>query len=329
MRKPWIGLLLCGLAVAACSSGGTSNAVESPGPTVSSTATSSPTDTSTEEAIYLTPASSASIAGRNFSIERLLIDGEEQLLHSLVGGEAPSLEFGDDAFTMTIPCHPASGTYVVEAGHLVTSGMSVGGSHDCTREADMQEELLVRLIANDPAIEESDGILVLRGARATVEAREGSPLTSGSPLRLDGIGPVRIGMTTTEASRASGKSIRVDPASSPHPSSCAFATIEGMSHIAFMVISERIQRVDVGPESSVRTVSGVGIGDSDDEVQRIYGDRTRVEPHPYDEEGRYLVYDSPEPSQRGLLLIFETDGTRVTSFRAGERGAVEAPEGCA
>ena len=42
-----------------------------------------------------------------------------------------------------------------------------------------------------------------------------------------------------------------------------------------------------------------------------------------------LIYDSPEPSQRKLLLIFETDGTRVTSLRAGERGAVEAPEGYA
>ncbi|HEV2810763.1 MAG TPA: hypothetical protein VGV93_10255 [Acidimicrobiales bacterium] len=72
----------------------------------------------------------------------------------------------------------------------------------------------------------------------------------------------------------------------------------------------------------------MGIGDSEGEVQRIYGDRTRVKPHPYNEEGRYLIYDSDEPSQHGLLLIFETDGTRVTSFRAGERGAVEAPEGC-
>ncbi|HVL04274.1 MAG TPA: hypothetical protein VM386_07550 [Acidimicrobiales bacterium] len=103
-----------------------------------------------------------------------------------------------------------------------------------------------------------------------------------------------------------------------------------MPHIGFMVISDRIQRVDVGPESSVRKVSGVGIGDSEGDVQRIYGDRTRVEPHPYNEEGRYLIYDSAEPSQHGLLLIFvETDGTGVTSFRAGERSAVEAPEGCA
>ena len=31
----------------------------------------------------------------------------------------------------------------------------------------------------------------------------------------------------------------------------------------------------------------------------------------------------------GKLLIFETDGKKVTSFRAGEEGAVQAIEGCA
>ena len=38
-----------------------------------------------------------------------------------------------------------------------------------------------------------------------------------------------------------------------------------------------------------KPTTGVGIGDSEGEVQRIYGDRTRVEPHPYNEEGRYLI----------------------------------------
>lgn len=76
-------------------------------------------------------------------------------------------------------------------------------------------------------------------------------------------------------------------------------------------------------------MSGVRVGDSEAEVRRVYGERLRVEQHPYREAGHYLVYDSPEPSQQGLLLIFETDGATVTSFRAGQRGAVLAPEGCA
>lgn len=96
-----------------------------------------------------------------------------------------------------------------------------------------------------------------------------------------------------------------------------------------MVIDGRIRRVDVGPGSSVATVSGVGIGDTEAEVHRVYGEGLRVEQHPYRDNGNILAYESPEPSQRELLLIFETDGTKVTGFRAGEREAVEAPEGCA
>ena len=42
-----------------------------------------------------------------------------------------------------------------------------------------------------------------------------------------------------------------------------------------------------------------------------------------------VVYESDQPSQRGFRLIFETDGSRVEAFRAGEREAVELPEGCA
>ncbi len=161
-------------------------------------------------------------------------------------------------------------------------------------------------------------------------ANTDAELTSSSRLRLDGIGPVRLGMTTDEASRVTGKRIRVGPNSgSPNPASCAVARPEGGPEIKFMVIDGRIRRVDISPPSSIATVSGVRIGDSEAKVHRVYGPRVRVEPHPYDEGGRYLVYDSREASQRGLLLIFETDGTRVTSLRAGARSAVEAPEGCA
>jgi hypothetical protein len=137
-------------------------------------------------------------------------------------------------------------------------------------------------------------------------------LTATSRLRHDGIGPVRVGMTLAQASRVMGKPLRVDPDSSPHPELCGFADPPGVS-VSFMVIDGRhIERVDVH-EGGILTVSGVGIGASEAEVMRVYGPGLKVQPHPYDETGRYLVYESPEPSQRGLLLIFETDGAKVTS----------------
>jgi len=97
-------------------------------------------------------------------------------------------------------------------------------------------------------------------------------LSSTSRLRLDGIGPVKVGMTLEEASRAIGTRLRVDPDSSPEPASCGFAAPPGGPQVDF--------------------------------------------------------YESPEPSQRGFLLILETDGSKVTSFRAGRRGAVELIEDC-
>ena len=54
----------------------------------------------------------------------------------------------------------------------------------------------------------------------------------------------------------------------------------------------------------------------------------RVEPHPYDGPvGQYLIVDALDAP--GLRLIYETDGDRVTSFRAGRRDAVDLIEGCA
>lgn len=106
-------------------------------------------------------------------------------------------------------------------------------------------------------------------------------LTAASRLRLDGIGPVRLGMTTEEASRATGKRIRVGPnPGSPNPASCAFARPEGGPDVAFMVIDGRIRRVDVGPPSEIATVSGVRIGDPEAKVHQVYGPRVRAEPHP-------------------------------------------------
>lgn len=160
----------------------------------------------------------------------------------------------------------------------------------------------------------------------TTEPAE-SRFDANARLRLDGIGPVKVGMTTAEATRAAGTAIELDPNAGPDPSICGFATSEEGPDVSFMVIDGVIQRVDVSPPSRVVTVSGVGVGATEAEVLGVYQGGVRVEPHPYVPEGHYLVYESS--SQGGFLLIFETDGAEVTSFRAGERSAAELIEGCA
>ena len=157
-------------------------------------------------------------------------------------------------------------------------------------------------------------------------------LTGVSRLSLDGIGPVRIGMTLREASVAAGVPIRL--LDMPPGPECRYAVPDRASgtgdELAFMVYEGRIVRIDVGimGPDTIRTVSGMGKGNTEAEVKATYPGRIRVEPHPYTPEGRYLVYVPSDPGLRHLSLIFETVNGEVRSFRAGLAEQVSWTEGC-
>ena len=155
-------------------------------------------------------------------------------------------------------------------------------------------------------------------------------LSESSRLRLDGIGPVVVGMTLDEASAAAGTPVRMIPNSNVAGTGrCAYARPDGGPEgLSFMVLDDRIARVDVA-NSRIRTVSGVGTGSTEAEVQAAYPGRVRVEPNPYTGHrgGRDMVYVADEASAH-LSLLFQADGGRVRSLRSGLLGAVMAPEGC-
>jgi hypothetical protein len=92
-----------------------------------------------------------------------------------------------------------------------------------------------------------------------------------------------------------------------------------------------IARVDIDG-GTIATVSGIRIGATEDEVKKAYsGDgktgTLQVEPHKYVEGGHYITYDVDGP--QGNLLLFETDGKKVTQFRSGQQEQVGYVEGCA
>ena len=68
--------------------------------------------------------------------------------------------------------------------------------------------------------------------------------------------------------------------------------------------------------------------DAQARVLALYRGRVRDEPHHYEgPEGRYLIVELPGDTRH--RIVFETDGRRVTSYRAGRRPAVDYVEGCA
>jgi hypothetical protein len=160
-------------------------------------------------------------------------------------------------------------------------------------------------------------------------------LSEASPLGFEGIGSIKVGMTLAQASAAVGKPVELDP--NYILDGCAYAEVQGgPKGLSFMVLRDRasapwkIFRADVH-EGAIATVSGIRVGATEAEVKATYsgkGGSYTVSPHPYTgPEGHYLTYDAD--GKGGKLLIFETDGKKVTSFRAGDEGAVQAIEGCA
>jgi hypothetical protein len=144
-------------------------------------------------------------------------------------------------------------------------------------------------------------------------------------IRLDGVGPVRFGMTLANARAALRDSLIMAPPSGE----CGFTVPRGApAGVRFMVEQEKIVRVDVD-SAGVRTAPGAEVGMSEADVRARYPIGLRVQPHKYDPKGRYLVLQGTVPADSARRLIFETDGQRVVRYRAGIAPAVEYVEGCA
>jgi hypothetical protein len=151
------------------------------------------------------------------------------------------------------------------------------------------------------------------------------PLEEAS-LTLTRLGPLEIGQTEKQAEKATGKQFSVGYDNG----SCAEGSpVNGPRGISVMFLDGRVARIEVDGGNTT-TLSGVGIGDSEEDVFAAYPGRIRSEPHPYESPSgwHYLVYTPKDAADSGYSLIFETDGQHVLSFRAGLQEAVSAIEGC-
>ncbi|MDX1387531.1 MAG: hypothetical protein R3257_08075 [bacterium] len=157
---------------------------------------------------------------------------------------------------------------------------------------------------------------------------------SWSILRMDGIGPVKVGMTLSQAEKAAGMKM---PAIQEEMNQCTFVAPKGKSQeMIFMVYKGKIVRADVPPgafdqkPSPVKTPEGIGMGDSMAKVKKTYRGRITQQRHPYGQDGKdfYLLVKPLDPKDKDYLMIFELRSGKVTGFRAGLKGDVQAIEGC-
>jgi hypothetical protein len=115
----------------------------------------------------------------------------------------------------------------------------------------------------------------------------------------------------------------------PDDAPCGYlATTKTPQQIGLMFQNGRLVRADIW-EPGIQTASGAQVGDSEPRIVGLYGSRIDVRQHHYRPAGaHYLVYSPADALDREYQLLFETDGAKVTQFRAGLRTAVEQVEGC-
>lgn len=169
-------------------------------------------------------------------------------------------------------------------------------------------------------------------AQITPEASPLSPsaikaqrkLTEKWKLSLNSIGPIQVGMSVEEAEKAAGIKL-----TQPYNKECSYVRPEGNDYdLLFIVTDNRIARIDVREESRITTVTGIGVGDADEQIQALYPGQIKVTPHKYDPKGEYLTFVPKNSSEANYRIVFETKRNRVTSIRAGKLPEVEWVEGC-
>jgi hypothetical protein len=141
-----------------------------------------------------------------------------------------------------------------------------------------------------------------------------------------GYGPVHAGMTLAQAAQAAGRAFGDPQMGAEECDYFLFAddSVKGSAH--FMVVNGQIARVDVN-DSTISTAEGARVGDTEQRIMELYPGRVTVQPHKYS-DGHYLVVAPASPADSGRNIIFETDGQKVTTYRAGRMPEVEYVEGC-
>lgn len=138
-------------------------------------------------------------------------------------------------------------------------------------------------------------------------------------LTLSGLGPLQNGMSPAEVHRAG---FRFTLRDFGDISECAQVDILEQKDVGLMFEDGRVVRIEI-LTNKIQSLSGARLGDTEEEVKRIYGDDLVIEPHQYDPNGHYLKVFS---KGKRTSMVFETDGRIVTDMRAGP--GAEYVEGC-
>jgi hypothetical protein len=152
----------------------------------------------------------------------------------------------------------------------------------------------------------------------------GAPtLDDASSVSTTGLDTVTFGMTLAQAEKAAGTRLLADPAA-PTTADCAVVLPEsGPQGISFTISKGTIERVDIAAPAKVRTRSGAGVASTVAQLQTLYGAQLAAAPGT-----TTYVFTPVDAADAVYRVVFDTDGSTVTAFRAGRATLVESAVPC-
>jgi hypothetical protein len=179
-------------------------------------------------------------------------------------------------------------------------------------------------------VKEFELVNVRNGKSYTAAAGGGSNDVRELVFDFEGVGPLKIGMTESEADDAAGVDVEFEP-SIPPCSSVALPEVPhlgGLSHDGTKIDYLDAGRLDDETQepTGMRTSEGIRGGSSTAEVKKAYPQLKRVE-NPYPQPG--LLWWLAEDDTTGNGLLFVIDNDSVDRIRVGTADAVLTAEGCA
>ncbi len=140
---------------------------------------------------------------------------------------------------------------------------------------------------------------------------------AGWTLRVDGAGPLKIGMRFDTVNKILGLQMQRIPKAERPRANCFQIEPPAQPGVLLMFVDDHLQRIDVMEEGIV-SERGIALGDPVDKVRHSYGEAVRAE------ATRLTVRTGGDQ----YAIRFETSDGKVDAMYAGAWKEVQLAEGC-
>lgn len=151
-------------------------------------------------------------------------------------------------------------------------------------------------------------------------------IAAAGEARVDGYGPLDLGMTAEEARAAWTDGKLVGEPDAKDPAACWHLSPGEASRLAFMIERDLFVRYS-SDDPDLAAPGGGKVGMTADGIRALYGTTVQESPHKYEQGAKYLSVSATGIS--ATKVLFETDAAgKVTEWRVGTSPQVDYVEGC-